>query len=69
MPRWFPAVELTERMANEEDKCLQRNDVLVDLVNATSSALLGLTMQCAQCHNHKFDPVTIPDYLRLQGFG
>lgn len=54
--------------SNEEDKWLQRNDVLVDIVNATSSALLGLTMSCAQCHNHKFDPLTLRDYYRWQGF-
>lgn len=54
--------------SNEEDKWLQRNDVLVDIVNATSSAVLGLTMNCAQCHNHKFDPLTLRDYYRWQGF-
>jgi mono/diheme cytochrome c family protein len=54
--------------SNEEDKALQRNDVLVDIVNATGGALLGLTFQCAQCHNHKFDPITARDYYRFQGF-
>src|SRR5262249_45680363 len=32
------------------------------------SSLLGLTMACAQCHNHKFDPFTARDYYRFQGF-
>ena len=54
--------------SNEEDMFRQRNDMLVDIVNSTSSALLGLTMQCAQCHNHKFDPLTARDYYRFQGF-
>ncbi|QDU09947.1 PSD1 and planctomycete cytochrome C domain-containing protein [Gimesia aquarii] len=53
---------------NQMDKAAQRNDVLVDIVNVTSSALLGLTLECAQCHNHKFDPLTQRDYYRLQGF-
>jgi hypothetical protein len=53
---------------NEEDQPRQRNDMLVDIVNATSGALLGLTMNCAQCHNHRFDPITIHDYYRFQGF-
>ena len=44
--------------SNEEDKWRQRNDVLVDITNATANAFLGLTMQCAQCHNHKSDPIT-----------
>lgn len=54
--------------SNEEDRAQQRNDVLVDVVNAVGSAILGLTISCAQCHNHKFDPITASDYYRLQGF-
>lgn len=54
--------------SNEEDMFRQRNDMLVDIVNATSSAFLGLTMQCAQCHNHRFDPLSANDYYRFQGF-
>ncbi|MEQ8790191.1 MAG: PSD1 and planctomycete cytochrome C domain-containing protein [Pirellulaceae bacterium] len=53
---------------NQMDKAIQRNDVLVDIVNATSSVVLGLTLECAQCHNHKFDPLSQRDYYRLQGF-
>ena len=54
--------------SNEEDKWLQRNQVLVDIVNATSQTFLGLTINCAQCHNHKFDPISARDYYRLLGF-
>jgi len=53
---------------NELDKTRQRNDILVDVVNTTASAVLGLTMECAQCHNHKFDPISARDYYRFQGF-
>ncbi|MBD3675862.1 MAG: DUF1553 domain-containing protein [Planctomycetaceae bacterium] len=53
---------------NELDKEIQRNDILVDLVNTTSKAFLGITMECAQCHTHKFDPLTIRDYYRMQAF-
>src|SRR5205807_3790484 len=53
---------------NEEDHALQRNDMLVDIVNATGNVFLGLTVHCAQCHNHRFDPITAADYYRLQGF-
>ncbi len=53
---------------NNMDKAAQRNDVLVDMTNATGSAILGLTMECAQCHNHKFDPISQRDYYRLQAF-
>jgi hypothetical protein len=54
--------------SNEEDKARQLNDVYVDVVNAVGGAILGLTVQCAQCHDHKFDPVSQKDYYRLQGF-
>ena len=53
---------------NELDKEIQRNDILVDIVNTTAGALLGLTLECAQCHIHKFDPLTIRDYYRFQAF-
>jgi hypothetical protein len=53
---------------NQEDDDIQRNDVLVDIVNATGSVMLGLTLECAQCHNHKFDPISQRDYYRLQAF-
>jgi len=54
--------------SNEEDKWLQRNDVNVDIVNAVGSALLGVSLHCAQCHNHKFDPFPARDFYRLQAF-
>ena len=53
---------------NQEDERIQRNDVMVDIVNATGSVVLGLTLECAQCHNHKFDPISQRDYYRLQAF-
>ena len=54
--------------SNEEDKWLQRNDVNVDIVNAVGNAFLGVTIQCAQCHDHKFDPLTSRDFYSLQAF-
>ncbi|EAQ80622.1 PSD1 and planctomycete cytochrome C domain-containing protein [Blastopirellula marina] len=53
---------------NQMDKGLQRSDVLFDIVDNTASALLGLTMECAQCHNHKFEPITQRDYYRFYAF-
>ena len=46
---------------------VQRQDELADMINTTGTALLGLTLGCARCHNHKFDPVTQSDYYALQG--
>ncbi|NNE93855.1 MAG: DUF1553 domain-containing protein, partial [Verrucomicrobiales bacterium] len=53
---------------NELDKKIQRNDILVDITNTTSEAFLGLTIACAQCHDHFFDPVTAWDYYQMQAF-
>lgn len=39
-----------------------RYAAVIDRANTTSSVWLGLTMACAQCHTHKFDPITIDDY-------
>lgn len=38
---------------------------LEDLVHTTSSAFLGLTVKCARCHDHKFDPIPQVDYYRI----
>jgi hypothetical protein len=38
---------------------------LEDLVHVTSSAFLGLTVKCARCHDHKFDPIPQVDYYRI----
>lgn len=38
---------------------------LEDLVHVTSSAFLGLTVKCARCHDHKFDPIPQRDYYRI----
>jgi len=40
-------------------------DRLEDLVHATSSVFLGLTVKCARCHAHKFDPIHQDDYYRM----
>ncbi len=38
---------------------------LEDMVHATSTAFLGLTVKCARCHDHKFDPILQTDYFRM----
>ncbi|MBS1812549.1 MAG: DUF1553 domain-containing protein [Acidobacteria bacterium] len=43
-----------------------RANTLDDLITATSNAFLGLTVNCARCHNHKFDPIPTEDYYRLR---
>ncbi|MBX3178199.1 MAG: PSD1 domain-containing protein [Candidatus Hydrogenedentes bacterium] len=41
---------------------------VVDRTNTISTALLGLTMSCAQCHTHKYDPITQREYFQLFAF-
>ena len=45
-----------------------RFETLVDRVATTSTVWLGSTLQCAQCHNHKFDPFPQQDYYRFMAF-
>lgn len=45
---------------------MQRQNELDDIVGTTSTVFLGLTVGCARCHNHKFDPIRQTDYYALQ---
>ncbi len=47
------------------DPTQDRSDQLDDIVRTTSEAFLGMTIGCARCHNHKFDPITMHDYYRM----
>lgn len=47
------------------DPAEDRFDQLDDIVSTTSQALLGLTLGCARCHNHKFEPLTTRDYYSM----
>ena len=49
-----------------EDNPLTRNQVVADTVNIVTSSLLGMTVACAQCHDHRYDPITHTDYHRLR---
>ncbi|MFT7542330.1 MAG: hypothetical protein ACI9K5_003309, partial [Gammaproteobacteria bacterium] len=44
----------------------QRQDELADIINTTSTAFMGLTVACARCHDHKFDPIAQSDYYSMQ---
>jgi hypothetical protein len=41
------------------------NDIINDRIDVTSKAFLGLTVSCARCHDHKFDPIPTADYYSL----
>ncbi len=45
-----------------------RHEAVLDRVNTTGTVFLGLTVGCAQCHSHKFDPLTQQEYFQLYAF-
>ena len=52
---------------NERDRRQFEMDVVDEQIDVVSQAMLGLTLACARCHDHKFDPVTQRDYYALAG--
>jgi len=52
----------SEREVNFDD---DRLDVVADEIDVLSSTVMGLTMKCAHCHSHKYDPIPQRDYYRL----
>jgi hypothetical protein len=62
---------LRNSMTNEEggiDPEQFRMEALYDRMDAIGKVMLGLTVQCAQCHTHKYDPLTHTDYYRMFAF-
>ena len=62
---------LRNSMVNEEggaDPEQFRMEGLFDRVDAVGKGVLGLTLQCAQCHSHKYDPIAHDEYYRLAAF-
>jgi len=53
------------RLGNQHDG--RRNDIIDDRIDVTTKAFLGLTVSCARCHDHKFDPIPTLDYYSLYG--
>ncbi len=58
---------LGPKLLAEPDKPKMVMDIVDEQIEVTSKAFLGLTVTCARCHNHKFDPIPTKDYYALAG--
>ncbi len=75
---WYPEVAdahlatgfnlLGPDMTDSSNQKQRRQNMLDDMTDTASLTFLGLTMGCARCHNHKFEPISIRDYYRFQSF-
>ena len=54
--------------AGNQKVASSRNEVLVEMTNIVGAAFLGVTVGCARCHDHKFDPFRQSDYYRIMGY-
>ncbi len=67
--RWIATgfLVLGPKLLAEQDKTKMAMDIVDEQIDVVSRAFLGLTVTCARCHDHKFDPVSTRDYYALAG--
>ena len=53
---------------NVDDAELARNEVVAETIKIVSSSLMGVTLGCAQCHDHRYDPIPQTDYYEFRAF-
>lgn len=55
-------------VGGNQDEALNRQEWLTEAVNGIGNAVMGITVGCARCHDHKYDPISQKDYYGLQAF-
>ena len=70
-PAAFIATGFNRHFADDSDArnlAQRRQEILDDITDTIGATFLGLTLGCARCHDHKFDPISQADYYQLQAF-
>lgn len=60
-------LSLGPKVLAEADQTKMRMDIIDEQIDTIGRSLLGLTLGCARCHDHKFDPISTRDYYALAG--
>ncbi|HAM73835.1 MAG TPA: hypothetical protein DCM86_19565 [Verrucomicrobiales bacterium] len=61
-----PYDEAGNAQANATQRMITREEEMEDLLSVVGQSFLGVTLNCARCHSHKFDPIPIDDYYRMK---
>jgi hypothetical protein len=64
----FNRLGALRKNAGNQEVASSRNEVLTEMTNIVGAAFMGVTLGCARCHDHKFDPIRHTDYYRIQGY-
>ena len=64
----FQRLGALRKNAGNQEVASSRNEVLTEMTNIVGAAFLGMTLGCARCHDHKFDPIRQKDYYRVQAY-
>lgn len=67
--RWTATgfLSLGAKMLAEDDQVKMKMDIVDEQLDTTARAFMGLTVGCARCHDHKFDPISQADYYSMAG--